>query len=229
MKNKTKKNMILYLFIAFLLPLLSIAIQLVIENTFIKFILYGIEAAAPSIAAIIVLCINKSFKRFFIENFSSRNLLSAFLLPFFIAFITMSIAKLCTSFVSENTMMFGHITFVQFIIISWSFLAEELGWRGYLQPLLTKNVKKEWTIPFIVGVIWCLWHYHYFLMDGIQVPFILFLVSCIIESYIYSYLLAFTKNNLISAMTYHLIWNLFLHVFAINPIDNNGSLFPYTI
>lgn len=53
-------------------------------------------------------------------------------------------------------------------------------------------------------------------------------ISCIIESYIYSYLLDFTKKNLITAIVYHVTWNLFLHIFAINPTDNYGSLLPYT-
>ncbi len=37
----------------------------------------------------------------------------------------------------------------------------------------------------------------------------------------------FTKNNLISAMTFHFTYNLMIHVAAINPSDNNGCLIPY--
>ena len=90
-------------------------------------------------------------------------------------------------------------------------------------------MKKVWLVPFVVGVIWALWHYHYFLLTGMQVPFTLFFIGCIVESYIYNYLLVKTEYNLISAMMYHFAWNLGLHLFALNPADNNGSLLPYFI
>ena len=38
-----------------------------------------------------------------------------------------------------------------------------------------------------------------------------------------------TDNNLVSAMLYHFAWNLFIHVFAINPNDNGGNSLPYII
>lgn len=50
-----------------------------------------------------------------------------------------------------------------------------------------------------------------------------------IESYIYSFLMEDTDNNIVSAMVYHFAWNLSLHVFAINPSDNNGDISPYVI
>lgn len=109
------------------------------------------------------------------------------------------------------------------------FKAEEIGLRGYLEPLLKINHIYKQIIPCIVGMIWCLWHYHYFLQKGTDVPVLLFLISCIIESYIYSFLMRCTDNNIISAMTYHFSWNLFLHIFALNPSDNNGNIFPYII
>lgn len=65
------------------------------------------------------------------------------------------------------------------------------------------------------------------MLNGIEVPFMLFFPGCVIESYIYEYPLIWTDGNLISAMTYHFSWSLFLHLFAINPSDNHGKLFPY--
>ncbi len=78
-------------------------------------------------------------------------------------------------------------------------------------------------LPFFVGVIWCLWHYHYFMFDGMDVPLVWFFQSCIVESYIYGYLLELTDNNLIFAMIYHFVWNLFIHIFAMNPADNREN------
>lgn len=34
---------------------------------------------------------------------------------------------------------------------------------------------------------------------------------------------------MISAMIYHFAWNLFIHIFAINPTDNKGNSLPYII
>lgn len=85
------------------------------------------------------------------------------------------------------------------IVCTTMFLAEEIGWRGYLEPLLIQS--------------------------GIHKR----LVPCIVESYIYSFLMRATSNNIISAMTYHFVWNLIIHIAAVNPVDNNGNIFPYVI
>lgn len=69
----------------------------------------------------------------------------------------------------------------------------------------------------------------YFLFGDMNVPIVWFAIGCIAESYIYSYLLERTDNNLISAMLYHFAWNLFVHLFAINPIDNDGNKLPYAL
>lgn len=229
MTSKSNKNLIFFLIITFLLPLVSILFQVKINNSFIKFILYGIEAASPSIAAMVILCMNNNIKNFFTENFNKKYLALAFLLPAVIVCSTMFVAKVMTCIIHKNQFVFGNITLSQFVIILWAFIAEEFGWRGYLHPFLKSRLKHLWLVPFAVGVIWCFWHYHYFLINGMEVPFILFFAGCIIESYIYDYLLNWTGRCLISAMMYHFSWNLFLHLFTINPMNNDGSLLPYAI
>lgn len=44
-------------------------------------------------------------------------------------------------------------------------LAEEFGWRGYLQPLLRRRLSAGVT-PFVLGPIWGLWHVPLFLLVG---------------------------------------------------------------
>ena len=227
MMNKQYRDMSMFLLIAFLLPLISIIIQSIINNASIKFIFYGIEAASPSIAAITILSMNKRCKEFFMKMFHSRHLVIAMALPVIISCSTMFLAKLIFCFLFKTDFMLGSISFTQFIIILWAFIAEEIGWRGYLEQLLKNMAICKWIVPFIVGIVWCLWHYHYFLLNGIQVPILLFFISCIIESYIYSFLMDCTNDNLISAMGYHFSWNFAIHIFAINPADNNGNTFPY--
>lgn len=229
MKNYKYSTLISFLIITFLLPLISLCLQAVVSSNSIKFILYGIEAASPTIAIIMILCVTKNIKNFLTENFNKNNLMMAFVLPFIIVCSTMFLAKVIACGVCDSQFVFGSISLSQFVVILWSFIAEEAGWRGYLQPFLKSRLKRVWLAPFMVGVVWCFWHYHYFLVNGMEVPFILFFTACIIESYIYDYLLNWTGGNLISAMMYHFSWNLFLHFFAINPSDNNVNLLPYII
>lgn len=229
MMKKQDRNIVIFLFITFLLPLLSISIQSIIDNSSIHFILYGIEAASPTIAVIAVLTVNRNVNKFFQEMFHTKRLAMALFLPIVVAGSTMFLAKLIFSFLFHINFAFGKISFMQLIVILWALVAEELGWRGYLEPCLKERVRFKRMVPFLVGIIWCLWHYHYFLIDGMQVPILLFLISCVVESYLYSYLMKCTNNNLVSAMTYHFAWNLFVHIFAVAPIDNNGNAFPYMI
>lgn len=227
--NKTYREMGLFLFIAFLLPLISVMIQSMASGALVRFAFYGVQAASPSIAAVIVLVINKRCKKTFGKMFHSRHLVMAVFLPIIISCSTMFLAKLIYCLLSKTDFTLGSISFTQFIVISWALIAEETGWRGYLEPLLEKQDISKRIVPFIVGTVWCLWHYHYFWLNGMQVPVLLFLFSCIIESYIYSFLMNYTNNNLISAMTYHFSWNLSIHIFAVNPVENNGSIIPYLI
>lgn len=228
-KYEYAQHLLPFFMIAFLLPLISILLQSLIHDYSIKFVLYGIEAASPSIAAIVILCADKHFKNFVTANFRTKYLARALIFPVIVVCVTMFLAKLIACMLCKNPFTLKNIPPSQFVIILWSFVAEEFGWRGYLQPFLKSRLKPIWFVPFVVGVIWCFWHYHYFLISGMQVPFLLFFASCIIESYLYDYLLNWTGGNLISAMMYHFSWNLFLHLFAINPIDNNGNLLPYAM
>lgn len=223
------KNLISFLFIAFLLPFVSIIAQTMSSNDFICFVLYGIQAAAPTISAIVVLYLNKKGKTFFVQMFRKEHLRMAIIFPIIIACATMFLAKLIFCFLFGRDFELQSISIAQFIIILWALFAEEIGWRGYLEPLLRMNGIYKWIVPGIVGMIWCLWHYHFFLQNGIQVPIPLFLISCIIESYIYSFLMCVTSNNIVSTMTYHFVWNLLIHIVAINPVDNNGNIVPYCI
>lgn len=227
--DKQNKDLVIFMIITFLLPLVAIVLQSIFTNNLLIFVFYGIEAASPTIAAIIIISKNGKIKNFFMHKFHFKNLARAIILPLIFAFSTMFLAKFIFCFIFQIEFAFGSITSVQFMIISWAFIAEEFGWRGYLEPFLQMRGIHKYVVPAIVGMIWCLWHYHFFMLNGLQIPIMLFVSSCIIESYIYSYFMEYTKNNLISAMTYHFAWNLCIHLFAINPVDNNGTIFPYMI
>ncbi len=217
-----------FLLTAFLLPLLSAALQTVVAPP-VGFILYGIEAASPSIAAIVLMLRSGTVQRFFREMFHRDHLIIAVTLPLLTAGLTMLGAKLLFCVFSHTGFSPGSISPKQGIVIAWALVAEEAGWRGYLEPLLKAKGFDRRVVPFMVGVIWGLWHYHYFRTGGIQVPITLFFAGCIIESYLYSFFMDCTDHNLVSAAMYHFAWNFFVHFFAVNPADNQGSLSPYII
>ncbi len=227
--GKNIRNLILFLLIAFLIPLLMVLLQEQISDEMVGFILLGIRAAAPTLAAVVVLLISRELRAAFSRMFRKEHLGRALLIPVFLVVMTMLPVKLICSSMAGGSLSLGQISVTQFTIILWALVAEEIGWRGYLEPLLDRMGVHRFVAPGIVGVIWALWHYHYFWKGQIDVPILLFLIGCIVESYLYSFLMRSTEGNVVSAMLYHFLWNLGIHVMALNPADNNGNTLPYTL
>lgn len=114
------------------------------------------------------------------------------------------------------------------MIVCWALVAEELGWRDFLQDKLGIYLN-ELTLPFILGIIWALWHYHFFLSGEMSAPILLFTLGCIADSYLY---FAFTKavnGNIVPASVLHFSENLCFNLLLINPEYNNGSFVPYLL
>lgn len=229
MVTKQHKNLLLFLCITFLLPLISVCLQSLTNYAGVKFILFGIQAAAPSIAAVVLIVKEQRIVSFCAENFNVHKMMTSFVFPLALAFFTMLFAKMLACFLLQEPFTLRNLPASQTIIILWAFVAEELGWRGYLQPFLCKHMKRAYLAPLVVGIVWGVWHYHYFLFGALQVPLGWFFAGCIAESYLYIYLVRQSGNNLFSAMTYHFAWNLCLHIFALNPIDNNGNTLRYRL
>ena len=221
-------DIIIFLLCAFLTAFAAMMLQNAVSNEIMRFILFGIQAAAPSISAAAVLCLTSDIRKHFSDIFRREDLKKAVFMPVFIACGTMLGAKLIYCLISGKAFVLGNISSKQFVIILWALIAEDLGWRGFLEPKLRENRLSDTSVPLIVGTVWCLWHFHYFLQGKINVPVILFLIGCIAESYIYSFMMKKT-GNILSAMIYHFMWNLNVHLFLINPADNGGSSIPYLI
>lgn len=221
------KYILRYMVIAFLLPFICVVLQKFIKSDIVDFLLYGIQAASPSIAAIVEI---KYFeKRRFDDYFNINISKMAIIVPLLLACVTMMFSKIIYAFIVGDSIIISGLSVKRWIVVSWALIAEEVGWRGFLETSLRTIIKKSALATFITGIIWSCWHYHYFIQNGIEIPILLFVVGAVAESFIYSYLLIFTNRNLLSAMTYHFSWNLFLHLFLINPSDNNGSLIPYIV
>jgi hypothetical protein len=82
--------------------------------------------------------------------------------------------------------------------------------------------------PLIVGVIWGLWHYHYFLSGVMNVPFTLLILGCIFDSYGYYVIKKMVRGNILPASIWHFSGNLFLNIFSLN-INDDGKYLTYMI
>lgn len=232
--ENTWENIILFLIFAFGLPLICV---LLIKNFTIfqlgtmSFILYGIEASSPTLGALIVTAIlGKSvrvrifLKKCYFDNIKIGYIALAAILPL----VILTITKLTSIIFVHGTSFITGITTMKLIIVMWALIAEEIGWRGFLQEKLDKHYGHLVT-PILLGIIWTLWHYHFFLLGTMSKPSILFLIGCIADSFGYYWITKRSKGNIIPASIWHFAENLFFNLFFINPEYNQGSIVPYFI
>jgi uncharacterized protein len=87
-------------------------------------------------------------------------------------------------------------------------LGEELGWRGYLQPLLSSSFNPL-VSSILLGLIWAFWHGPLFLIDdwrnGLSLPLftLLYPLSLIAVSYGMAILWKRTRGSVLVAILFH--------------------------
>lgn len=227
-------QIIVFLLLAFFIPLICV---LLIKYTTIgrsklfSLLIFGLEAASPSLAAILTvllfgsgLGLRKFLKSCYIDHFALKLVLIGLFLP---AVVT-SVSKLIYCFCFGIAPVFWFPPAKNMLIICWALIAEELGWRGFLQDKLGAYLN-ECAIPFLLGIVWALWHYHFFLSGQMSVPITLFVLGCIADSYLYFALTKTAKGNIIPASVSHFSGNLFLNLFLISPQYNRGSSILYLL
>ena len=229
--NIKKSNLIQileYSLLAFGIPLLCIflcRLTRIKENGALSLILYGIEGASPTLAVIILIFVqnNKSglikyLHKKYIWNFDWKKCILALFIPF----ILLTCAKLVAMIFGDTNVFLSPITVRKILIISWALIAEELGWRGFLQDKLETLISDKY-IPLIVGVIWALWHYHFILLGSMEVPVFAFAAGCIFESYGYFAITKFAKNNIVPACIWHFTGNMMFNLYRFDPQWHLGS------
>lgn len=229
---RNKNSIVLFLIFTFVLPLICVLLE---KNIFkvgsINFILFGIEAAAPTLAAIIVILIfsGKIGIREFLKKCYFKNIkVNYILLGVMIPIVLLVTAKLTWFVFNGNTPFMKGITAKKLLIVMWALIAEEAGWRGFLQERLDKYFGCLVT-PIFLGTIWALWHYHFFWLGTMSIPVLPFLLGCIADSFGYYWVTKKSKGNVIPASLWHFTYNLFINILLINPEFNHGSMIPYWI
>ncbi len=235
MKNQnSKKNITCFLILVFLLP----GICLFLSKNFyffqqgpISFVLFGIRAMTPTLSAVIVIMLSGGrrelvlfIKKCYLKNLKLSYLSLAIILPLTV----LVVAKTVAFFILKQNTFFTGIGITKAIVIMWALIAEEVGWRGFLQEKINES-HGHFLTPIIVGLIWALWHYHLFLSGSMSTPIILFTLGCIAESFGYYWITLKSKGNVIPASIWHFTGNLFFNLFFINPERNNGSIVPYLL
>lgn len=101
---------------------------------------------------------------------------------------------------------------------------EEIGWRGFMLPLLRKKYSL-FLSSLIIGVCWGLWHLYF--KAGFCI-FTVYMIMVIEISFIISWLCTKTQNNIMVAIIFHTSFNFFSFAFferiIFAQIANNQSI-----
>ena len=174
---------------------------------------------APVIAFGIIALIFKDI--IFSVNFSFNKTIAiktliAFSIPFLLFSISFFIGKQAgiNVKITENLQSILPIMIIGILIGA---VGEEIGWRGFLQPLLEKK-HSILIASIIVGAIWGLWHIGHY-KNGVffMLGFLLFTISA---SIIIAWLLRDTQYNMIIAAFFHIAINLGFIIFFKNSLTD---------
>ncbi len=222
-KLKIKNNyaigfIIVVLLVSWVLTfVLSLSPELFIRN-------FSIVMFVPAIIAIIFSRKqNKSVRVIFksiITKFNIPSILFAIGYPIAIIIICASISiatgsgKLNNSKLHDLFSIRGVITFIIVVGINCftGSLGEELGWRGYLLPLLTER-KGKLMATFIVSIVWALYHMPaLFLLakiTGVGNPVLVAIIQgsvAFLANFTFSFCFYLSKS-LIPVLILHTMWN----------------------
>ena len=234
--SRLAKPIGLYIALAFSVPLVCVLLMMIVRafrSGIPRFVLYGIEAATPTLAALLVTVmlggrrsLTVFVKGLYVRNVRVRYIVLAALIP-----VMMFTAARLVWFLSDVRCVpfFASITPQKLVIIAWALVAEEVGWRGFLQPRVGTRLGYIAT-PLVVGSVWALWHYHFFWSGTMaSAPVGLFAVGCVAESYGYYWVTTRSKGNIIPASVWHFTGNLCMSAYTISPESNHSSIRPYAL
>lgn len=130
--------------------------------------------------------------------FIFKSLTSTFGIEWYLIFLTMVVAM--------------PINFLPGIISGIGPLGEELGWRGFLSPIIFKKFN-DLKASVIVGCIWTLWHAPIFIfsdwrpISNMYIFVVLYTISLIILAWVMQMIYTISKGKVLATIIMHSIVN----------------------
>ena len=114
------------------------------------------------------------------------------------------------------------------LVLFFSVLGEEIGWRGFALPWLHKRFNALQS-SLILGFIWSLWHLPLFWIPGDfhqQLPLLWFLIQTVLITILYTWIYNATDGSLLIILLLHAASNTAFGVLPMLPEAASGSLRP---
>jgi membrane protease YdiL (CAAX protease family) len=108
---------------------------------------------------------------------------------------------------------------------------EEIGWRGYILPILEKRFGLI-IGSLILGIVWAVWHLPMWFIPGsaqIYTNFFAFTLMCIGNSYFFSWVIKASGNRLLSGLVAQGAANAFVPLFPVVLMEENADTTRYWI
>jgi membrane protease YdiL (CAAX protease family) len=114
------------------------------------------------------------------------------------------------------------------LVLFFSVLGEEIGWRGFALPWLQERFSALKS-SLILGLIWAVWHLPLFWIPGDfhqQLPLLWFLIQTVSITILYTWVYNATNGSLLIILLLHTASNTAFGVLPMLPEAASGSLRP---
>jgi membrane protease YdiL (CAAX protease family) len=231
--------LLLFFFIVFLVAwLFFITASLLSDNgqlSTLSHLLIFIGAISPGLVAVFLTAITTGSEgvKLLIHKISFKNTRAVWYIfaVTFIAFIK-GLAALVFFLVYNAWPQFGttawYVMLFAIAVSMWTQAGEEIGWRGYALPLMSKKFDLARS-SILLGIIWAIWHLPLFYIaaaDTYNQSFPMYLLQVTGLSVIMAWLFWKVNGNLLPLMVFHAAIN---NTKDIVPSASKASASPFTL
>ena len=231
--------LLLFFLIAFLVAwLLFITASLISNNaqlSTLSHVLIFIGAISPGLVAIFITAKTQGGEgvKLLIDKISFKNT-SVMWYIFALTFIALikGLAALVFFLLYNSWPQFGttswYVMLGAIAVSMWVQAGEEIGWRGYALPLMSKKFGLAMS-SVLLGIIWAVWHLPFFYLeaaDTFHQSFPLYLLQVTGLSVIMAWLFWKVNGNLLPLMVFHAAIN---NTKDIVPSASKASASPFTL